>query len=181
MSNSKAYTRPQQAIPSRKEEEVRLSEANRRYTEQKGFAKDLGCEVTLEKKSFPWVWMSWALPSYLLVLPWSNVWKSQATVLLGQMTSFKWQLVGVYGSLTRGFSTRLVYSIIRADNKRSRSHTSRVKGHTSDCLFKLAALWEQGHAWVQAGVVEPIVGAADSLWRAVISFSFRQSHITLWS
>lgn len=82
MSNSKAYPRPQQAVPPRKEEEeVRQSEANRRYTKQKGFAKDLGCEVTLEKKSFPWAWMSWALPSYLLVLPWSNIWKSQATIL----------------------------------------------------------------------------------------------------
>lgn len=160
MSNSKAYPRPQQAIPSRKEEEVRLSEANRRYTEQKGFAKDLGCEVTSEKKSFPWVWMSWALPSYLLVLPWSNVWKSQATIPLGEMTSFKWQLVGVYGSLTWAFHKAGVQHNIRADNKRSKSHTSRLKGHTINCLFKLAALWEQGHARVQAGVVEPIVGAA---------------------
>lgn len=49
---------------------------------------------------------------------------------------------------------------IRADNKRSRSHTSHLKGHTINCLFKLAALWEQGHARVQAGVVEPIAGAA---------------------
>lgn len=42
---------------------------------------------------------------------------------------------------------------IRADNKRSRSHTSHLKGHTINCLFKLAALWEQGHAWMQGGIV----------------------------
>lgn len=122
MSNSKAYPNSK-AIPSRKEEEVRQSEANRRYTEQKGFAKDLGCEVTSEKKSFLWAWMSWALSSYLLVLPWSNVWKSQATILLGEMTSFKWQLVGVYGSLACGLSTGLVYSIIQGQITREAEAT----------------------------------------------------------